>query len=687
MATGLPNYSVSKSVGALNIGGALPGYDTAAGAPDYTPSNALNDKLPPTFRIGQRYTEPLIQPSDLQAHLVLLGAFHRLREEVHTQKGQADFNLEPNESWAVFLQRAVHRFQLWVTRIIDIDDADDNPDQTVPKTRRLSSDECPPIDVIMVWHTYLLSPRTYFEDCLRMHSGLEKMGSFPLLQMCSTIDVETLLPNPPGESRSTLFKSLTGESFDPPTRTTPEDAITIHCPSCSKGISTPWLSHGGNGYAQRGFSAICNIDGGCHMQFDLETLGVRKFYEDMEKCMLDPTRNFLANTLVDHKRGVAIPQLAKELTGLVLKIGPNSRQNSKRPEDLGSDLGWKMKDVERLCREGYLSQRNRPDVATPRALNLILASYWHAGPFSMDLASAGSFIEKMVNLGWTEEGRFEEDTDTLTRCVVRYHAFLDLMVSTPGKFVVPTLDIDLAWHTHQLLCSSYQKLYEIMSIVPDHDDKVTQGAISTAYDQTAEAWKVKFSVPYSVCGCPPPVKSNAVGALKSVFSWKGKGKAVPTTLYNARPDLVSIDDNKADETHPSDHNSVALINPQEENAAQAQLRRRELVRRAKELTRSQDGEWPVVQGKRAVDHTYAFLSPVEYGVKDPFGQYGHGDCSAYSGSGVLGQFAAGECAHGNGQNGLCGALFSHQRGSLVDAVEQGILMASRLTDHFSLDTV
>ncbi|KAG8887402.1 hypothetical protein FRB98_009666 [Tulasnella sp. 332] len=294
MATGLPNYSVSKSVGALNIGGALPGYDTAAGAPDYTPSNALNDKLPPTFRIGQRYTEPLIQPSDLQAHLVLLGAFHRLREEVHTQKGQADFNLEPNESWAVFLQRAVHRFQLWVTRIIDIDDADDNPDQTVPKTRRLSSDECPPIDVIMVWHTYLLSPRTYFEDCLRMHSGLEKMGSFPLLQMCSTIDVETLLPNPPGESRSTLFKSLTGESFDPPTRTTPEDAITIHCPSCSKGISTPWLSHGGNGYAQRGFSAICNIDGGCHMQFDLETLGVRKFYEDMEKCMLDPTRNFLA---------------------------------------------------------------------------------------------------------------------------------------------------------------------------------------------------------------------------------------------------------------------------------------------------------------------------------------------------------------------------------------------------------
>lgn len=63
-----------------------------------------------------------------------------------------------------------------------------------------------------------------------------------------------------------------------------------------------------------------------------------------------------------------------------------------------------------------------------------------------------SFTEKMVNFGWTEPGRFEDDQDTLTRCIVRYHAFLDLMSSAPARFVVPTLDIDLAWHTHQLLC-------------------------------------------------------------------------------------------------------------------------------------------------------------------------------------------------------------------------------------------
>lgn len=50
-----------------------------------------------------------------------------------------------------------------------------------------------------------------------------------------------------------------------------------------------------------------------------------------------------------------------------------------------------------------------------------------------------SFVNKMVTLGWTEDDRFEDNKDTLARCINRYHAFLDLMISTPGKFVVPTL--------------------------------------------------------------------------------------------------------------------------------------------------------------------------------------------------------------------------------------------------------
>ena len=34
-------------------------------------------------------------------------------------------------------------------------------------------------------------------------------------------------------------------------------------------------------------------------------------------------------------------------------------------------------------------------------------------------------------------------------------SFLDLMSSSPASFFVPTLDIDLVWHTHQLFPQRY----------------------------------------------------------------------------------------------------------------------------------------------------------------------------------------------------------------------------------------
>ena len=38
---------------------------------------------------------------------------------------------------------------------------------------------------------------------------------------------------------------------------------------------------------------------------------------------------------------------------------------------------------------------------------------------------------------------------------IRWTSFLDLLSSAPGSFFVPTLDIDLAWHTHQMMGHEY----------------------------------------------------------------------------------------------------------------------------------------------------------------------------------------------------------------------------------------
>lgn len=682
-----PTYTQVDAPSAVPAPDALPGYSDSNAPPSgvFIPSPGIDDKLPNHFKVDDQYVKAQVLPSDLEAHLVLLSAFHRLREEVRTFKGKADIPMEPDDRYAVFLQRAVYRFEQWAVRMIG-GEGQEEEELGGGAPRILASNEVPPLDVMMVWHTYMLNPRTYYEDCIRKLPGLLRIGSFPLRQLVGSIDRDTLLPHPPSESRVAAWGSFTEQPFDPPTNTTSEDMVLIFCPSCSQPNTIPWITYKGDGYAQRGFSCACSS---CQFSFSRETLGVRKFYADMEKCLENSDKYFMANTVVDYQSGVPVEKKWSKALSVIVIGNHQGTLKPARPEHWAKQIGWSMKNVEDYCRIWIMHWQNKPYISTPRSLNIILSAYCQPGPFSLDLASAVirqmNFVDKMVHLGFTESGRWEDDQDTLTRCVVRYHHFLDLMVTTAGKFAVPTLDIDLAWHTHQLLCDSYRKLKDVIGVVPDHDDKVSQGALSDAYDKTAEAWKARFGVPYSVCGCLPPTKSMEIPGSDSrggfsLFSKKGKSKAEPAKPFeNTRPDLVSAADDAAEQTHPSDHDAVAIINPGEQNKAQAQLRRKELGKREKELGKSIEkgraDKWAEVVQKRVADHPPSFLCPVQYGVQHPFGKYGHGDCTSLSGAGVKGNFAAGECCKGNGTQGLCGAQVDRARGGPIDSVAYAATMS------------
>lgn len=172
-----PSYSPNApeyTPEARSVQDALPAYGDSGPQRLFVTPKTMDEKMPEHFKIGGNYVIPPVLPSDLYAHLILLGAFHRLREEVRTQKGKADITLQPDEQWAVFLERAVYRFELWATRVIG--DGSDQPDVPVKSSRELLPNEIPPLDVIMVWHTYLLNPRTYYEDTLRNLHGLLRIG-------------------------------------------------------------------------------------------------------------------------------------------------------------------------------------------------------------------------------------------------------------------------------------------------------------------------------------------------------------------------------------------------------------------------------------------------------------------------------------------------------------------------------
>eukprot|EP01036_Dinobryon_divergens_P038782 gene38782-50970_t len=84
----------------------------------------------------------------------------------------------------------------------------------------------------------------------------------------------------------------------------------------------------------------------------------------------------------------------------------------------------------------------------------------------------------------------------------RYFKFLDLIAEyRPRRNVlVPTIDIDLIWHTHQCLddSSSYCNYTRaLLGGILNHDDTIESGNLKKAYARTFIYWARKYGEPYS----------------------------------------------------------------------------------------------------------------------------------------------------------------------------------------------
>lgn len=113
--------------------------------------------LPRSFQVHKKQTPPLVTESNLHDHLIVLAAFHRLSQFVKSSEAPFEIRgvlpVSPPVKWYLFLYRARHRFQLWVEKVVA------KPARTDGFVARLADDECPPLDVLMFFHCFLLSPR------------------------------------------------------------------------------------------------------------------------------------------------------------------------------------------------------------------------------------------------------------------------------------------------------------------------------------------------------------------------------------------------------------------------------------------------------------------------------------------------------------------------------------------------
>lgn len=78
----------------------------------------------------------------------------------------------------------------------------------------------------------------------------------------------------------------------------------------------------------------------------------------------------------------------------------------------------------------------------------MMSRYWNnSSVFSLDLIGAvirqGSFIEKMHALDWLHSPTLKS---TMSRSIIKYSRYFEILKRHPRNVAVPTLDVDLAWY-------------------------------------------------------------------------------------------------------------------------------------------------------------------------------------------------------------------------------------------------
>ncbi|GFF34527.1 hypothetical protein IFM46972_04262 [Aspergillus udagawae] len=155
-----------------------------------------------------------------------------------------------------------------------------------------------------------------------------------------------------------------------------------------------------------------------------------------------------------------------------------------------------LNKLDSLCRE---KKEGSPHSAFAAACHA--AAY--PGPYATYLFAAIErqrvFVDKMVGYLWIRSPGVH---GTLSRAVTRYEYFLQLFKLRPGTTLVPTLDIDLVWHTHQCSASMYEASMEKRAgRFINHDDTIPAGVLRTQSDETSLLFRDYFGMEYHICLC------------------------------------------------------------------------------------------------------------------------------------------------------------------------------------------
>lgn len=93
------------------------------------------------------------------------------------------------------------------------------------------------LDVLMVWHAFMLNPRNYLEDCIRF--GLKHLWASGMPWPAVNEAIDTSFKYTVPEEGKETFCNMTGLSWnnadDPMSK-------TLYCPRCTQKLDIPWTT-------------------------------------------------------------------------------------------------------------------------------------------------------------------------------------------------------------------------------------------------------------------------------------------------------------------------------------------------------------------------------------------------------------------------------------------------------------
>ncbi|KAK6008736.1 hypothetical protein QM012_000639 [Aureobasidium pullulans] len=596
--------------------------------PTYEEAERQQDNVQHTTDAANSFAQlgpDLPSPEDGIAHLKLLECFYRLKQKIastdglfdissdilgeinqtppqknaHNDKDNMKLTLLAEKRWQVYVSRAVDRFSRWryslepdadyytlnqaVTSKGDVLADRVKPEKANPLS--FAAENLPPIDVLMVWHSYMLNPRAYLEDCAREGRMRLWHTPFPLQIVASHISDLDYHYDIAKQTMSG-FREQTGLDWN---NLDGSNDTMIDCHSCGAQNIAPWTTCGDvfeeaeefprwaaqnkvvdlkaiesrvsacQGFADKEFTLTCQK---CNSQITHDSLCVGKLRKDLklllEKGVLLPG-NILGNSGLPSKVGDVVDIYGwsySTFPSKLMNIGMGQRILELRGSDMQMDSVREVVEhyltIEELVKEAKHDRNNlRLNAKEAIALRRMISRYWeNPSVFAIDLVGAvirqGSFIEKMHDIDWLHSPALSH---TIPRLIHKYSRFITI-ISRYNKMAVPTLDVDLAWHTHQLSPSRYLQYTVAKSkTFIDHDDKVAEIKLTDGFTVTSKIYQKLYGEPYSECTCwyCEAVRESHTSTASRLFR---------SNNATAADKLHSVPSDPKKSVHISTHNAV-----------------------------------------------------------------------------------------------------------------------------------